>query len=772
MGGWFERKEPQFSTRRERADLHVSPDDRSVPGRSVKGAKKSRAKDDDAEEIRRGPPRPQKRRSLFGGLFARKAKPARGYEDDSEAPAPKDEKTSARRKKPRRRRSITGMLVYWTLVMGIWGVIAAAGLIGYHASKLPPIDQLAVPKRPPNIAIMAENGTLLANRGDTGGAAIHLRELPPYAPKAFVAIEDRRFYSHWGIDLMGIARAVFRNVTRSGGPVEGGSSITQQLAKNLFLTQERTMSRKIQEAILAVWLERKYSKDQILELYLNRVYFGSGAYGIEAAAQRYFGKSARQLTLPEAAVLAGLMKAPTRLAPNRNPDGAAARPAMAKRDQGSGSINYVADYVMDILDDTVGAFDTDIVVTTTIDANVQMAAERAIADILNRSADKLNVEQGALVAMTPGGEIKALVGGRDYAESQFNRAVAAKRQPGSSFKPFVYLTAIERGYRPDSRVLDGPINVKGWKPENSSREFFGEVSLARGLSLSLNTVSVRLALATGPNAVTATAHRLGITSPLQNNASIALGTSEVTPLELVGAYAPFANGGIRVQPHIIAQVRKASGQVIYRRKGKSFGRVIEPQHVAMMNSMMQETLLTGTARKAELPGWQAAGKTGTSQEYRDGWFVGYTSHMVAGVWLGNDDSSPTKKVSGGNLPVEIWSRFMREAHKGVPPQYLPSGTWSDPTRAAPPPIPPAEIPQTPPATTAAAPQPPGVQQRPAGAPLSINASGRVFEEGRRRETAAAPRSNNDLVPPAPIGQQRPNAIPPQERNLLQRMFGG
>lgn len=748
---------------------------------------------------RAGPPPPRgRKRSLFASLFGRKPAPARRREratDEDENQQRPKAKGSERRKKPRRRRSLTGALFYWSFVLGVWAVIGLAGVIGYHASKLPPIDQLAVPKRPPNIAIMSENGTLLANRGDTGGAAIHLRELPPYAPKAFVSIEDRRFYSHWGIDIQGVARALYRNLTKSGG-VEGGSSITQQLAKNLFLTQERTMSRKIQEAILAVWLERKYSKDQIIELYLNRVYFGSGAYGIEAAAQRYFGKSARQLTLPESAVLAGLMKAPTRLAPNKNPDGAAARaahvitamaqeghiteamaklalsrPAMAKKEQGSGSINFVADYVMDILDDTVGAFETDIVVTTTIDAGIQSAAEKALAETLSKSGERLNVEQGALVAMTPSGEIKALVGGRDYSESQFNRATAAKRQPGSAFKPFVYLSALERGYRPDSRVLDGPINIKGWKPENSSREFLGEVSLTRALSLSLNTVSVRLALATGPGAVVATAHRVGISSPLQANASIALGTSEVTPLELVGAYAPFANGGIRVQPHVITQVRKAGGEIIYRRKGASFGRVIEPQYVAMMNAMMQETLLTGTARKAELPGWQAAGKTGTSQEYRDGWFIGYTSHLVAGVWLGNDDSSPTKKVSGGNLPVEIWSRFMKEAHRGTPPQYLPSGTWSDPARATPPPIPPGDIPAPAAASPVAAQRPPA--QSP-GAPLSINASGRRFEEAGRREAAATPpRGNNDLIPPAPIGAQpRPANIPAQDRNLLQRMFGG
>ncbi len=745
--GWFERKEPRVGTKRDNRDLRAGPEDRLLPDNSRTRKSRSESSADNDGERGAG------RKAATG----RKAKP---------------------------RRSTAGFLLYWTLVLGIWVLIGAGGLIGYHASKLPPIDQLAIPKRPPNIAIMTENGVLLANRGDTGGAAVHLRDLPSYAPKAFVAIEDRRFYSHWGMDLYGIGRAIFRNMSKSGG-MEGGSTITQQLAKNLFLTQERTISRKIQEALLAIWLERKYSKDQILELYLNRVYFGSGAYGIEAAARRYYGKSARQLTLPEAAVLAGLMKAPTRLAPNKNPDAAIARaaqvitamareghiteamaklslarPALVKKEQGTGSINYVADYVMDTLDDIVGAFDTDIIVTTTIDPALQTAGEKALTELLNRSAEKLNVEQGALVAMAPGGEVKALIGGRDYADSQFNRAVAAKRQPGSAFKPFVFLAALEKGLRPDTLRLDGPVNVKGWRPENSTRDYFGEVTLTRALALSLNTVAVRLAVETGPHTVIATARKLGITSPMQANASIALGTSEVTPLELAGAYAPFANGGIRIQPHIITQVRKANGQVIYRRKGTSFGRVIEPQYVAMMNAMLQETLLTGTARKAELQGWQAAGKTGTSQDYRDAWFVGYTSHMIAGVWLGNDDSSATKKVSGGNLPVEIWSRFMREAHKGMPPQYLPSGTWSDPLAKV---TPPADIPQP---VTSMTNQ--NSRTRVSGAPVNLNLQSRTAGD---RGDPVSVSGGNELIPPAPIGQ-RPASIPPQDRNLLQRMFGG
>ena len=684
----------------------------------------------------------------------------------------------------RPRRSFLGRLVYWGFVFGLWGGVAIAGLFAYYASQLPPIDQLAVPKRPPNIAILADDGSLIANRGDTGGAAVRLSELPPYLPKAFVAIEDRRFFSHFGIDPIGIARAVFRDVTGRGG-MEGGSTLTQQLAKNLFLTQERTLSRKIQEAILALWLERKYSKDQILELYLNRVYFGSGAFGVEAAAQKYFGKSARQVTLSEAAVLAGLMKSPTRLAPNRNLTAANERaaqvitamaeqghiteamaklalaaPAQVVHDKSAGSINYAADYVMDMLDDTVGAIDEDIVVTTTLDPRMQAAAEHALTDELDAKGDKYGVEQGALVALDPDGAVKALVGGRNYADSQFNRAVAAKRQPGSSFKPFVYLAALEKGLRPDTVREDAPITVKGWSPENYSREYFGPVTLTKALAMSLNTVAVRLGLEVGPKTVVRTAHRLGITSELEPNASIALGTSAVTPLEMVAAYDSFANGGIGVQPHVIARVRTANGKLLYARKNANFGRVIDPQYVAMMNSMMEETLLTGTARKAELPGWQAAGKTGTSQDWRDAWFVGYTSALVAGVWLGNDDDSPTKKTSGGNLPVEIWSRFMKAALDGVPPAELPSGVWSNadqPATDAPPPAPPALVGQ------------PLAIGRPA---QSADAPPAPLAPARR---PIAPAADEDApLPPAaiPNAGDAPAPRAPRDRNFIEKLFGG
>jgi penicillin-binding protein 1A len=622
--------------------------------------------------------------------------------DDFDLRADPADRPSARRKpekKRRRRRSAFGWLAYWTFVLGIWGVVVLGGLTAYYASQLPPIDQLALPKRPPDIQILGVDGSVLADRGDTGGAAVRLADLPPYLPKAFVAIEDRRFYYHFGVDPIGIFRAMVSDVAGSGG-MQGGSTLTQQLAKNLFLTQERTISRKFQEAILALWLERKYSKDQILELYLNRVYFGSGAYGVEAAARKYFGKDAKDVTLSEAALLAGLMKSPTKLAPNRNLKGANERaagviaamaqqgyiteamakvalenPAEVANTKGAGSVNYAADYVMDALDDTVGAIDEDIVVTTTIDPHMQKSAEGALTGELDAKGAKFNVAQGALVALDPDGGVKALVGGRNYAESQFNRAIAAERQPGSSFKPFVYLAALEKGVRPDDTRQDAPITVHGWSPENYHRDYLGAVTLTKALALSLNTVAVRLCLEVGPKAVVRVAHRLGILSDLQPNASIALGTSEVTPLEMVSAYAAFANGGIGVRPYVIMTVRTANGRLLYRRHPYNYGRVIEPRYVAMMNSMLEETLSAGTAKKADLPGWQAAGKTGTTQDFRDAWFLGYTAQLVAGVWLGNDDGASMKKVAGGNLPVDVWSRFMREALAGVPPTGLPLGEW-------------------------------------------------------------------------------------------------
>lgn len=692
------RKEPLFGLPAALADLRLTAADR-VPGgedkpkKSAKSSAKSKAEDSGDE-----PPRERKASAGRSG--------------------------AKRRSKSRIGASI-GRLVYWGAVLGLWGAIAVIGVVVWIGAHLPPIQSLEIPKRPPTIQIVGMDGSMLAQRGEMAGANVALKDLPPYLPKAFIAIEDRRFYSHFGIDPVGILRALVTNVLHRGVS-QGGSTLTQQLAKNLFLTQERTMQRKLQEAELAIWLERKHSKNDILELYLNRVYFGSGAYGVEAAAQRYFGKSAKNVTIAEAAMLAGLVKSPSRLAPNRNPEGAEARaqivltamadakfiteaqaqasighPSYNVKPIGAGTVNYVADWIGEVLDDLVGQIDESIKVETTIDPKLQGVAEAAIIDELAAKSVKFNVSQGALVAMTPDGAVRALVGGRNYSESQYNRAVTAKRQPGSSFKPFVYLTALEQGLTPDTMRQDAPIEVKGWKPENYTHEYFGAVTLTQALAMSLNTVAIRLGLEVGPKNVVRTAHRLGISSKLEPNASIALGTSEVSVVELVGAYAPFANGGFAVTPHVVTRIRTLGGKLLYMRQADERNQVIDPRYVGMMNTMMRETLISGTAKKAEIPGWPAAGKTGTSQDYRDAWFIGYTANLVTGVWLGNDDNSPTKKATGGGLPVEVWSRFMRTAHEGVQVANLPSspGGWglsnlaqaasqvSPPTAAAPGPAP-------------------------------------------------------------------------------------
>lgn len=517
------------------------------------------------------------------------------------------------------------------MVLGIWGTIAVVCLVGYYAAFLPPTSEWQVPARPPNVKIVAANGELLANRGDTGGEAVRLEQLPPYLPNAVIAIEDRRFRSHFGVDPIGLARAVYTNFT-SGRLQQGGSTLTQQLAKNLFLEQDRTIKRKIQELVLAFWLEAEYSKDEILEMYLNRVYLGSGAYGVDAAARRYFGKSARLLTIPEAATIAGLLKAPSRYSPARNPDlaedraqlvlaamneegyitgdeakNALAAPAKVVRRYTTASENYAADWVMDVLPHFIGSIETDIVVDTTIDPKMQRAAEQALRSALKENREKYGVSQGAVVTLDTAGAVKALVGGADYSKSQFNRAAYAKRQPGSSFKPFVYLAALENGLSPQTIRQDQPVRFGNWSPQNYSKDYYGPVTLTRALSLSLNTVAAQLTYEVGAGTVADTAKRLGVTSEMKNNLSIALGTSEVTPLEIAGAYVPFSNGGYGVLPHVIRRIKTVDGKTLYSRSGDGRGRVIDRRLVGEMNMMMSETLVTGTGRKARLESGRPAG---------------------------------------------------------------------------------------------------------------------------------------------------------------------
>lgn len=605
---------------------------------------------------------------------------------------------------------VIGKLFYWGLVLGVWAGIALAGVVAYYAMQLPSSDSWAVPERPANIRIIAANGQLLSNRGEMGGEAVAIHQLPQYVPAAVVSIEDRRFFDHFGLDPIGILGAIRINLSEGRGPLtgHGGSTITQQVAKNLFLTPDQTLPRKIQEAILSIWLENNYTKDQILELYLNRMYFGAGQYGIEGAAQRYFGKSARNLSLGEASILAGVLKAPSRLSPDTHPEEAADRArlvlaAMAEegyiseaeqeaaaidpnqriRTRVAGAEYYVADWVESLMRSYIGDVTEDVIVTTTIDWDLQKQAEFVVREEVAQYGEEHNFSQGALVSMTPDGGIKAIVGGVDYSDSQYNRAVTARRQPGSSFKPFVYLTALQRGATPDSRTLDAQFTYEGWTPANYNDQYVGEVTLRQGLAHSLNTVAGRLAIEVGPEAVVQTAYRMGISSPMMAVPSIALGTQEVSLLELTAAYAPFSNGGNGVIAHVITRIENADGEVLYQNIPAGPGQVIEPQHVAMMNDMLSSAIEMGTASRASVPGWPIAGKTGTTQNNRDALFVGFSARLVTGVWLGNDEGEPMRGVGGGNYPTEIWSNFMQKAHEGLTPSDLP-GYYGLPFNGEPP----------------------------------------------------------------------------------------
>jgi penicillin-binding protein 1A len=675
------RIEPTFDGRaagEARSGLFALEDDRIVPPQA-KGKRAKAARRPAADE------------------GARKAKASSGHGSS---------RTSSRgRKRGKARRgggggffSFMRRSVYWMMVLGLWVGIGGVSLVAFYGARMPAATTWAVPDRPPNVRIVDVNNQLVANRGMTGGEAVGLHEMSPFIPQAVIAIEDRRFHSHFGVDPIGLTRAMVSNVL-DRRVSQGGSTLTQQLAKNLFLKPERTIERKVQEVLMAFWLERSFTKDQILEMYLNRVYFGSGSYGVEAASRRYFGKSARDVSLSEAALLAGLLKAPSRLSPARDPKAAEDRARIvlaAMRDQGmigdsqlasaistpavraaaywTGSEHYVADRVMEELPQLVGEVQGDLVVETTVDLVLQTFAEASIRRLIDGEGGKHNVSQGALVSIDASGAVRAMVGGYDYATSQFDRASEARRQPGSAFKPFVYMAAMENGMSPDTVLNDAPIRIGKWTPKNYNDKYYGRVSLTTALSRSLNSVAVQLAQAVGPAAVVETAWRMGIESNLEPNLSIALGTSEVTPLELTAAYVPFANGGFRPDIHFVKRIRNAKGEVLYQHSGAPGPRIARAEVIGAMNAMMAQTISDGTARRAAF-GWPAAGKTGTSQNARDAWFVGYTANLTTGVWFGNDNGAPTKNITGGSLPAAAWNEFMTAAHEGVPVAALPGG-WA------------------------------------------------------------------------------------------------
>ncbi len=609
-------------------------------------------------------------------------------------------RTAKSRQEGRRRplrRSLLLFLARWSLVLLIWGGFITTGVVLWYARDLPDTSRLNEITRRPAVTLVTAQGEIIATYGDLYGANIGLTDLPSYLPQAVLAVEDRRFYSHFGIDPFGVARAIWINL-RTGKLVQGGSTITQQLAKNLFLTPERTLKRKIQEVLLALWLERTYAKDQILALYLNRVYLGAGAYGVDGAARKYFGKPAGEVSLFEAAMLAGLLKAPSRYNPTTDPEAARSRAAIVlnsmveagylRNDQVFAALSsdaevgrtaatdwagrYFADWVYDQVSSYVGTSERDLVVVTTIDLTLQRLAEAELRRILAEEGPKRGVSQAALVMMTPDGAVKAMVGGLDYRQSEFNRATQALRQPGSAFKLFVFLAALEAGMDPDDRIVDGPIQVKNWRPANYQDKFYGEVTLREAFARSLNSVAVQLYLKIGGKAVERAAARLGITTDLNPEPALALGSSEVSLIELTSAYAVFANEGWGVWHHGIEEIRDSAGTVLFRRAGDGPGRVVEPREVEDMTDIMSAVVEWGTGKSAGI-GRPAAGKTGTSQEFRDAWFLGFTAELVTGVWVGNDDGKAMDTVTGGTLPALIWRSVMAKALEGAPPRPLRGG---------------------------------------------------------------------------------------------------
>jgi len=586
---------------------------------------------------------------------------------------------------------------YWAAVGAVWLAVVFVGVLVWYAYDLPEVDRITQFDRKPSVTLLAADGSEIVTYGDLYGETLTLPEMPRALPQAVIAIEDRRFYGHFGVDPLGLGRAAWANL-RAGRIVQGGSTITQQLAKNVFLSSDRTLKRKIQEVLLALWLERNYSKQQILEMYLNRVYFGAGAYGVDAAAQRYFGKSARRVGLAESALLAGLLKAPSRLSPSRDPKSAerrselvldnmadagfveaavaekakAERLKFAARAAASPANLWFADWIMDRLEDFAGATEADIVVVTTLDARLQKLAAGSVEKGLERDGEKLRIGQAALLALGPDGAVRAMIGGADYRDSQFNRATQARRQPGSAFKPFVYLAGLEAGLRPEMQFRDAPFTVSGWTPRNYTNEHRGVVAMREALEQSINTVAVQVAEQAGRTRVIDAAHRLGVVSDLPNHPSIALGAVEVTMVELAAAYAALAAGGQGVLPYGVTEVRRADGGVLFRRAGGGPGRAAGAGEVGLLVDMMTGVLERGTGKAARLDR-PAAGKTGTSSDFRDAWFMGFTGELVAGVWVGNDDNSPMKGVTGGHTPARIWRDFMMAAHQGRPPLPLPEG---------------------------------------------------------------------------------------------------
>ncbi len=586
--------------------------------------------------------------------------------------------------------SLVTFLFRWSLIFGIWFILIFGGTVIWAFLNLPETESIQI-TRQPSITFLDRQGRILASFGDIYGQSIRYEQLPENLINAVIVTEDRRFFSHVGIDLKGISRALVVNI-KAGKIVQGGSTITQQLAKNLFLTPERSFTRKLHEAILSLWLEFRFTKKQILSIYLNRVYLGSGTYGVQAASEKYFNKKVEELNLYECALIASLLKAPSKYNPISNRELSITRTKKVLRNminyklveidevekfkritssykniiEPPKSSRYFVDWLLPRVRSYLGEIKEDLIVRTTLDIELQRKAEESISKI---SKNFVSANQSAIVVLDLNGGVLAMVGGRDYGDTQFNRVTQAQRQPGSAFKLFVYLEALEKGFEPEDLVEDSRIEINDWSPENYKKEFLGDISISDAFSKSINTVAVKISEEVGRENVIKKAKSLGISSKIINTPSVALGTSEVNLLELTGAYNVIANGGKGVWTHGIRLIENKDGETLYLRKGFGPGRILKTETVKKMIFMLKNTINEGTGRNAKI-NRPSAGKTGTSQSLRDAWFVGFSSEMVAGVWFGNDNDSPMMKITGGTAPAILWGDFMEKAHENIPIKNL------------------------------------------------------------------------------------------------------
>jgi penicillin-binding protein 1A len=671
--------------------------------------------------------------------------------------------------------------------------LGAGGLVVMLALAIPAFRETSdddwLKKSELAVTFLDRYGNELGSRGIRHNDAIPLDEFPDHLIKATLATEDRRFYDHFGIDIPGLFRAMLTNA-RAGGVVQGGSSITQQLAKNLFLSNERTIERKVKEAFLAMWLEVRLPKNEILKLYLDRAYLGGGTFGVDAAAQYYFNKSARDVNLAEAAMLAGLFKAPSRFAPHINLPAARARanivldnlieagfmtegqvfgarrnPAMAVDRRDERSPNYYLDWAFDEMKKLVETLPKSVhervfVVRLALDVDLQKNTEKAIENSLRQYGREYRAKQGAAVLMDVDGSVRAMVGGRDYSESQFNRATDAMRQPGSSFKPYVYATALMNGFKPTSIVVDSPVCIGNWCPKNYGGGHAGAMTLTQAITRSINIIPVKLSIALGNGnpkigraKIKEIARKAGLRTPLPDTPSMPIGADEVTVLDHTGGYTMFPNLGKAMTPHAVLEVRSGTGELIWRwdRDGKKPVQVITPQVAMDMNMMMNKVVEEGTARRAILDGIKAAGKTGTTNAHRDAWFVGFTGNFVCGVWFGNDDYTTMNQMTGGSLPAQTWHEIMAYAHQGIELKSIPGLAPDKPAATARAPVAEGKKEGTP--EVAAAPRPAVLTRRAAEALVRVE---RLMDDATRALAAGG-------APSKPAGSQgaaveRPGAV--------------